>query len=354
MMTMNDISVRARVSTATVSHVINQTTYVSPALRERVVKAIREFNYHPNSVARTLKTKKSKTVGMIIPDITNPFFPAVVRGAEDVLRHEGYTLILGNSDGDLQKEELYYRTFLTKRVDGILLIVSPSPSLPQYLRQHNPDGLAIVYVDRFHRGVRGDVVTVNNVKGSYEGVSHLLARGHRRTAIITGPLELINARQRLEGYRRALKAHHIRVVDELIRPGNFDVESGYEQTKYLLSLSNPPTAIFVSNAPMTTGCLRAFRDLGVKCPEDVAVVSFDDMEWFELSWPSITAVAQPAYKLGATAAELLVKRFSGRLSGSPCRKFLPTKLIVRESSARGRKRTFKLVGKDRNPKGVLR
>jgi LacI family transcriptional regulator len=353
MATIKDIAGRARVSTATVSHVINQTTYVSPALRERVIKAIRELNYHPNSVARSLKTKKSKTVGMIIPDITNPFFPAVVRGAEDVLHHEGYTLILGNSDGALQKEEMYYRTFRAKRVDGILLIVSPSPSAPEYLRQHNPDGLPIVYVDRFHRGVRGDVVAAENIKGSSEGVSHLLTRGHRRTAIITGPLELINARQRLEGYKRALKAHRIPVMDELIRPGKFDVESGYEQTKYLLSLNSPPTAIFVSNALMTTGCLRAFRDLGVRCPDDVAVVSFDDLEWFDLSSPRITAVTQPAYELGATAAELLVKRFSGKLSGSPCRKLLPTRLIIRESSVSGRGRTTDLARKGRNRKGVL-
>lgn len=334
---MRDIAARAAVSTATVSHVINQTAYVSPMLRERVVKAIRELNYQPNAVARSLKTKKSKTVGMIIPDITNPFFPAVVRGAEDVLLHEGYTLILGNSDGDRRKEELYYRTFQTKRVDGILLIVSPSSHPPEYLRHHSPDALPIVYVDRFHRGLRGDVVIADNAGGSYQAVCHLLACGHRRVGIITGPLELVNARMRLEGYKRALSEHRLRLEEELIRPGRFDVQSGYEQTIKLLKLAKPPTAVFVSNALMTMGCLRALGESGVRCPQELALVSFDDLEWFALSRPGITAVTQPAYELGATAAELLVKRISGKLCGPPYRKVLTTKLMVRESSLAERK-----------------
>lgn len=332
MRTIRDVANRAAVSTATVSHVINQTIYVSPVLRQRVVEAIRELNYHPNGVARSLKTKKSKTVGMIIPDITNPYFPAVVRGAEDVLLHEGYTLIVGNSDGDQQKEELYYRTFQTKRADGILLIVSPSSSPPEYLRQHNPDAFPIVYLDRFHRGLRGDVVIADNVRGSCEAVCHLLASGHRRVAIITGPLELANARMRLEGYKRALREHHTRVEEELIRVGKFDVQSGYEETIKLLKLAKPPTAVFISNALMTMGCLRALRESGVRCPQGLALVSFDDLEWFDLTRPGITAVDQPAYELGATAAELLVKRISGKVCGPPYRRLLPTKLIVRRSS----------------------
>jgi LacI family transcriptional regulator, galactose operon repressor len=332
MSSLKEVAARAQVSTATVSHVINKTAYVSSTLRERVLKAMRQLNYHPNAVARSLKTNRSRTVGMIIPDIANPFFPLVVRGAEDALRHQGYTLILGNSDGDPDKEELYYNTFQSKRVDGILLIVAPSSSPPEYLRRHNHSATPIVYVDRFHSGLRGDVIMADNAGGSYQAVCHLVDTGHRRIGIITGPLELTNARLRLEGYERALREHQLPITDQLIRPGKFDVQSGYEQTTELLKLTERPTAVFVSNALMTLGFLRALNEAGVRCPQDVALVSFDDMEWFDFSQPRISAVAQPAYELGAKAAELLVKRIAGELSDQPSRKVLPTRLVIRESS----------------------
>jgi LacI family transcriptional regulator len=332
MNSLKEVAARAQVSTATVSHVINKTAHVSSTLRERVLKAMRQLNYHPNAVARSLKTKRSKTVGMIIPDIANPFFPLVVRGAEDALRHEGYTLILGNSDGDLNKEELYYNTFQSKRVDGILLIVSPSSTPPEYLRRHNRSAAPIVYVDRFHRGLGGDVIMADNAGGSYQAVCHLVDSGHRHIGIITGPLELTNARLRLEGYERALREHQLPITEQLIRTGKFDVQSGYEQTKELLELNERPTAVFVSNALMTLGFLRALKDAGVRCPQDVALVSFDDMDWFDFSQPRISAVAQPAYELGAKAAELLVKRIAGDLSDQPSRRVLPTRLVIRESS----------------------
>jgi LacI family transcriptional regulator len=341
---IRDVATLANVSTATVSHVINQTTYVSPALRQRVIGAMRELNYHPNAVARSLKTKQSKTVAMVIPDITNPFFPAIVRGAEDVLRHEGYTLLLGNADEDGKTEETYYNTFHAKRVDGTLLIISPHSPTPEYLQKHNPDAFPIVYVDRFYRGLPGDVVIADNVGGSYQAVCHLIENGHRWIAIITGPLELVNARMRLNGYERALTKYRIPRNDNFVRPGRFDARSGYEQTLELLALRKPPTAIFSCNALMTIGCLRAIRERGLRCPEDLALVSFDDLEWFEVCSPSITAVSQPAYELGSTAAELLVKRISGTLCGPPCRKVLTTRLMVRESSGSNSKGALRSSG----------
>jgi LacI family transcriptional regulator len=334
MATLKSIAERTRVSVATVSNVINGTAYVSPKLRGRVLQAIRELNYHPNAVARSLRTKTSKTVGMIIPDITNPFFPAVVRGAEDVLLQEDYTLILGNSDGDGEKEERYYQTFLAKRVDGLILIIAPSQSAPQYLRRHskNQNAVPVVFADRFHRGLRGDTVFADNIGGAKQAISHLLDLGHRRIAIITGPLELANARMRLEGYNRALSERRLVPAPELVRSGKFDLQSGFAETLELLKLGQTPTAVFVSNALMTMGCLQALKESGVECPRDISLVSFDDLEWFALSDPTITAVSQPVYELGATAAEMLVKRITGRLSGPPYRKVLATTLVKREST----------------------
>src|SRR3989442_895830 len=172
MATIKDIAARSQVSTATVSHVINHTSNVAPERRERVLRVIRELKYHPNAVARSLRTKQTRTVGMIAPDITNPFYPAVVRGAEDLLRQAGYTLIVGNSDIDSEKEEAYYRTFSAKRVDGLLLIASISTQPAEYLLHHDLGEVPLVFIDRFYRGVRADAVIADNVGGSFQAVCH--------------------------------------------------------------------------------------------------------------------------------------------------------------------------------------
>lgn len=334
MATMKDVALRAQVSQATVSHVINKTTYVSPRLRERVLKAIRELNYHPDAVARTLRTKQSHTVGMIIPNISDPFFDTVVRGAEDVLANEGYTLIVGSSDNDLRKEEAYYKTFRAKRVDGLLLIIAPSAQPPEYLRLHDQESIPVVYLDRYYRGLPGDVVLLDDAGGSRHAVTHLLESGHRRIGIITGPLNLLNAKMRLQGYMRALSDCGIPLEEALIREGRFDIESGGEQAGALLELSPPPTALFVSNALMTIGALRAITKRGLRCPDEIALVSNNDLDWFDLLKPSVTALRQPVYDLGATAAEILQKRLTGKLTGPFRRTVLKCDLVVRESSRR--------------------
>ncbi len=333
MTTIREIAARSKVSTATVSHVINNTSNVTPECRERVLRAIRELKYQPNAIARSLRTKQTHTVGMVIPDITNPFFPGLVRGAEDVLRQAGYTLIVGNSDSDSEREAAYYRTFSAKRADGLLFIASASTNPPEYLLHHDSRTAPIVFVDRFYRGVRADAVFADNVGGSFQAVCHFFEAGHRRIGIITGPLQLVNARMRLEGYKRAFALHQAQVNKELIREGRYDVPSGYEQTKVLLGLKNRPTALFISNAPMTLGCLRAIRESGLKCPEELALVSFDDPEWFEFANPPVSAVVQNAYELGTSAARILADRLAGKLVGPPRRKIVKTKLVIRESSA---------------------
>lgn len=332
MPTIKQIASLAQVSTATVSHVLNKTAYVSSKLRERVMKVVREFNYHPNQLARSLRTKQSRTVGMVIPNITNPFFPAVVRGVEDTLSRQGYTLIVGNSDYNLEKEDEYYRTFVAKRLDGLVLEITPTQP-PDYLLRHNWKETPVVYIDRLYRGIGGDAVVVDNLAASEEAVSHLLDAGHRRIGIITGPLKLLMSGRRLRGYERALEKRRVSVEKELIREGNFDLQSGYEQGKVLLNLNPRPTALFVSNGLMTMGCLRAIFETGLRCPEEIALLSFDDLDCFELMRPRISAVAQPVYKMGSTAAQMLLKRMSGKLTGPPRRKILKARLVERESTS---------------------
>jgi DNA-binding LacI/PurR family transcriptional regulator len=332
MPSIQDVAKRARVSTATVSHVINQNYPVSAQRRERVLKAIRELEYHPNAMARGLRTSKSKTVGMIIPDITNPFFPAVVRAAEDVLNHAGYALLVGNSDNAPRKEEAYYRAFREKRVDGLLLIAAGGPLPPEYLRNHHSEDVPVVFIDRYYRGIPADSIQVDNVSGSYQAVIHLIETGHHRVGMITGPLSLGNAKLRLEGYLHALEEHKIAEDPTLIFEGKFDFRSGYERAKCLLDQNPRPTAIFASNGEMMKGCLQALGESAVRVPDEIALVSFDDFDWFALGHPTITAVAQPMYDLGALGAEILLKRIMNKLQGRPRKKVLPAKLIVRESS----------------------
>jgi LacI family transcriptional regulator len=333
MATLHDIARHSGVSAATVSHVVNNSAYVSPKLRERVLKAIREHNYQPNVVARTLRTKASKTVGIFVPDIADPFFPALVRGAEDVFTHSGYTLLIGNSDNDQRKEERYYRAFMERRVDGLVAVVS-SDHPAHYIQRHDLAKVPIVFADRAYLDVPADMVGIDNIGSSKLAVNHLIEMGYERIATITGPLTLANARDRLTGYHRALREAGLVEDEALIREGSFDVTSGYMQARQLLGLPLPPDAIFVQNGLMTLGAFRAIQEAGLRCPEEVGVISFADQEWFSLVRPQITGVAHDSYDIGALAAELLLKRITGKLTGEALKRNIAAKLIARESTDR--------------------
>jgi LacI family transcriptional regulator, galactose operon repressor len=332
MPSIKHVAILAGVSTATVSHVLNKTGYAGPEVRRRVFKAVRDLNYHPNSLARSLKTRRTNTVGIIITDITNPFYPAVVRGAEDTLAQAGYTLVIGNSDGDVTKELAYYRTFRGRRVDGLILITQATPYPASYLSRHDFEETPVVFINRDYQNVPADVVLADNLEGSRQGVSHLVERGHRRIGIIAGPRDHVMAVQRLRGFELALQDHGLRLDANLVREGNFDIPSGYAHAKELLQLAERPTALFVCNVPMTTGALKAIFESGISFPDKLALASFDDQEWLKVIRPSITAVAQPGYTLGSTGAEMLLARITGNNTSSPCRKVLQTDLMVREST----------------------
>ena len=331
MPTIRDIALLARVSTATVSHVLNDSAYVSPELKERVQSAVRELNYQPNPVARSLRTRQSRSVGMIIPDITDPFYPAIVRGAEDVLTEQGYILLVGNSDHKTSKEASYYRAFHSRYVDGLLMTVASLEAPPDYLLQHRPEMFPVVYIDRYFPGLRGDVVQSDAREGCRQGVEHLVQQGHRAIGMVTGPLATASAQERLDGCRAGLHGAGLALDPRLVREGNFDVASGYRQTQILLQMQPRPTALFLCNGPMAMGAIRALNDAGVRYPGQIAVMSFDDMESFELLRPGLTAIAQPAYDMGARAASLLLDRISGVLSGGYQRVLLPVHLRQRGS-----------------------
>jgi LacI family transcriptional regulator len=336
MATIYDVGKRAAVSVATVSSVINNTSYVSPELRERVEEAIRELNYSPNLLARGLASQKTQTLGVLVPDIANFFFPELVRGVEDKAKEAGYTIILGNSDNQLDKEEVYLRLFLAKRVDGIVLVKAPGDMSPQLLKLLNKNAPPVVLLDREYPNLLTDSVIVDDVGGGYMATKHLLDLGHRRIGIICGIPGLSTTDGRLHGYKKALSKAKINFDSSLVVAGDYNSESGY--TAGLALLAQKPSAVFVTNYMMTIGFLRALQERKLSSPGDVSIVSYDDFIWNDIFSPHLTCVTQPKYNLGYKAAETLLSRIRKKHK-RPQRVVLDNSLHVRATSIAKSQRT---------------
>ena len=335
MLTIVEVAERARVSIATVSNVIRGTKRVSPALQARVNKAIRELDYHPNEIARSLKVKQTRMLGMVLPDITNPFFPEMMRGAEDRAFERGYFLLTANTDEQIARERKIVSALRSYRVDGILLAAAPGKEL-SHIRSTMQAGIPVVFLDRTVAGIKADAVVLHNVHGGFECVRHLLSIGHTRIGIITGSLDVLTGRERLRGYEKALREARIEIDQDLILEGNFREESGYKLGKNLLRIKPRPSAIFVCNGLMTLGALKAFEELGVRCPEDVAIATFDDLVADRSFHPHLTVVAQPGYEMGARAATILMDRIEGKLTKDPSVVRITPTLVIRESTKLGK------------------
>ena len=290
---------------ATTSAVINRKGTVSPKLTQRVLNAMESLDYYPDQIARSLKLRQTRTIGMVIPDITNPFFTDVIRGVENEARAHGYSLILCDSEEDPALEQTNLNTLFARRVDGVL--VAPTNAYvaqDRLIRRQFP----LVYLDRIPPGFTGSAVVINNLEAAYDATRHLIALGQRRLAIITGSLNLSTGQDRLEGFRKALQQAGLPLHDEYLQRGDFQLESGHSCGLRLLQLPMPPTAIFCCNNQMTLGLMRALSQLGVNCPERVSVLGFDDFEWAANFRPRLTSVAQPALEMGKQATQMLLRK----------------------------------------------
>jgi LacI family transcriptional regulator len=325
---ISDVARESGVSIFTVSAVINNKSHVGKNLRERVENAIRKLNYRPNLIARSLIKQKTQTIGMIVPDIANPFFPMVVRGAEDAAQKHGYNLLLCNSDDTLAKEEAAIEVLLSKRVDGILLTKAAgdfSPSLRQIIEGTN---IPFVLVMRTYPALTKDAVVTDDYQGAYDAVCHLARSGRRRMGLISGPLKISNAKERWRGFRDALEQAKLPYDPGLVVEGDYRIESGFRAGHALLS--HRPDGIYVANHLMTIGLLQAVEEMGLRCPEDFGLVSFDDYPWLGVFRPRLTTVELPKHQLGSEAAELLIKRIGGD-EGKPVLRKLSPELRIRES-----------------------
>jgi LacI family transcriptional regulator len=333
MATIGEIARQLGVSVSTVSAVVNRRGYVSPAMRARVEQALQDAQYRPNDMARGLRLGQSHTVGLIVPDLTNSFFARLMRGAEDYLASLDYRLLIADSREEWERQREYLISFAGRRTDGILLVPCRSTdeqiaTIPQLL-----GNTPLVYVDRSPLNSNMDSVLADNVRASYVATNHLLELGHRRIAILSEPLDLLNGADRLEGYKKALRARRVALDRNLIRFGGDTEDSGYWCGLDLFKQAPPPTAVVVCNNLMTLGLLGALRDARLECPRDVSVIGFDDFEWCPHLSPPLSMVRVPASELGSAAAKALMRRLRGAQTPSPESILLPAELILRDSTS---------------------
>jgi LacI family transcriptional regulator len=325
---MKDVAERASVSVTTVSHVLNKTRYVNRSLVRRVENAFRSLGYQPNALARGLRRRETRMLGMVVPDNRNLYFAELARSVEDACFELGYNVILCNSDEDPAKESAYLSLLAEKRVDGIVFVASGNDrSGVQALLQHK---IPVVALDRELKGMRCDSIVVDNRGGGRQATLHLIGGNHRRVGCISGPRNLTSAKERLQGYQDALAEVRLPVDPALIQMGNFHVEGGYTAVQTLLNLPNPVTAVFAANDLMAVGALRGIAARGLRVPEDVAVVGFDDIALAMYTEPPLTTVKQPIREIGKLATELIMARVKGERK-EPQSHRLKTSLIVRGS-----------------------
>jgi LacI family transcriptional regulator len=332
MATMRDVAKRAAVSTATVSHVVNGTRSVSPELTKRVQAVMAELNYQPDAVARSLRRRKTLTIGLIVPSTEIPFFAAVAHSIEQAALQAGYSVILCNSHWQLPQELHYLDNLLARRVDGLVCI-----SAEMTANQIAPvieEGTPVVFFERSMPGIALDSVGIDNLAGAQMAVQHLLELGHRRIALITGLRSSGLSNERLNGCRQILAAAGVPLDPALLHWGDYLPESGRRACEELLQLDEPPTAIFAFNDLMAIGALQALHEHGLRVPDDVAVVGFDGIPLTNHTSPALTTVAQPITRLGATTIELLLKRMGDDEPSKARNVIAEPELVIRASTVK--------------------
>ncbi|MBS3788147.1 MAG: LacI family DNA-binding transcriptional regulator [Candidatus Bipolaricaulota bacterium] len=328
--TIEDVAEKADVSITTVSAVINDSRYVSPELTERVEQAIEELNYQPDQLGRGLRKGQSNTIGLLVSDITNPFFPKVARGVEDCVRENHYNLILCNTDEDPVEEKHYISLLRTQRVDGI--IVAPTSKGARNLEPLTEESIPIVLIDRSVDGLDLPEITSDNYSGAYRAVEYLIEKGHRKIGFVSGIEGVQSTDKRLSGYKDALSDNSVEFRKDYVVMGNSKINDSYEGAKKLLRSSNGVTAIFASNNMMLIGALQYLKESSISYPEEISVICFDDTEWGNAVTPGITSVSQKPYEIGYEAGKVIFQLISGSAGEvAKDRLVLPTKLVERES-----------------------
>jgi LacI family transcriptional regulator len=330
MTTIYDVAKKAGVAPITVSRVINQTGYISADKRQRVEAAVAELGYVPNRLASSLRSRRTHTLALVLSDITNPFFTNLARGVEDTASDAGFTVIFCNTDESEAEEQKYLDVLLQKRVDGILLV--PARSNPDTLRMLQHNGTPVVVLDRRIPQAQADVVRGDSEGGAYQLTRLLLGLGHRCIAMLTGPKNVSTSVDRVAGYRRALSDAGLARRQQVVFFGDFRQASGYQMAQQALTAQPRPTALVAANNFITIGALKALQEAGLRVPEDMALVGFDDLPPAMVAFPFFTVATQPSYEMGQTGTRLLLERLENPAARPFKEIILPTEVIVRQSS----------------------
>ncbi|WP_108650819.1 substrate-binding domain-containing protein [Dongshaea marina] len=329
MATIKDVAHRAGVSISTVSHVLNQTRFVSQESTQRVQEAIAELNYAPNSLARGLKLNSSKSIGMLVTTSSNPFFAEVIRGVEANCFTNGYNLILCNTENQQHRQQSYLKMLLEKRVDGLLVMCSEiSQQLLSLLKTQNTPQ---VVMDGGWPCDFADLIQDNSRHGAYLATNHLIRQGYQEIGCLTGPMDHFQAQQRLHGFKQALREAQLPVHNEWILEGDFNSKSGFELMQQLLSQNSQPKALVTGNDLMAIGAISAAFTQDIKIPQNMAVVGYDDIEPASYSIPPLTTIRQPAYHLGEQSVQLLLRRIQEPARAIE-RLLLEPELVIRQSA----------------------
>jgi LacI family transcriptional regulator len=327
---MKQVAERAGVSISTVSHVINNTRVVSDDVRQRVLGIIDEMHYIPSAVARSLKNDKTHTIGVLVPNSSNPYFAELIRWIEEAAFQLGYNIILCNAHGDHHKQTAYLRLLMEKRIDGLVLVASGADD-EQDLLLHNPS-VPIVQLERALPGLDADLILAGEEEGAHEATRHLIDLGHRAIACVAGPADLPRTRERVGGFQRAMREAGLAVPEEYIVHAAFTSAGGYAAFEQLLALAHPPSAVFVTSDLMALGGLCAASQAGIRLPAQLSVVGYDDIDGADYASPPLTTVAPPKREMAHRAIEQLIGRIKGNEDPLRNTAFV-SRLVVRASSA---------------------
>ena len=326
--TIRDVAELAGVHPSTVSRVINSDSRISEKTKNKVLLIIKKLEYTPNAIARGLKTKRTYTLGMLIPDITNPFFAELARGVEDAANKNSFNIILCNTDDKPKKERTYLEILREKRVDG--LILGTAHIRDKSILELEKKKFPYILISRNIEGLEKNCIIVDDIEGGMRATEYLIKLGHHRIAHISGPLKTRSGLNRLKGYQLALKKHKIEHKDELVGEGDFRIRGGYQAMKRFLKLTKPPTAIFAANDLLALGAMQAIQKKNFYIPEDFSIIGFNDIELASFVYPSLTTMRQPMLEMGALAVEMLLRIIEeGEFNQRKI--VLKPKLIIRES-----------------------
>lgn len=329
MATMKDIAKLAGVSSSTVSHVINKSRYVSEEISERVNKAAKELNYFPSALARSLKTNRTNTIGMLVTNSTNPFFGEVVKGVERHCYQRGYNLILCNTEGDYARMRDSIETLMQKRVDGLILMCPSLEGENIEVFDRYPS-IPVVVMDWGSVSFESDKIQDNSFQGGYIATQHLLDSGHTQLGCITGPLNKYQAQMRFDGFKQALSDKGVGLNLAWVEEGNFECEGGFEAFERLFAKGQLPSALFVCNDMMAMGAINAASKHGVRIPEDLSIIGYDDLHISKFMSPALTTIHQPKFRLGQAAVDAVLNKLQNQQSEHQVVQLEP-KLVERDT-----------------------